>query len=189
MHSNILIVRHILLFLLLVITVYTDLARGKIYNWATLPAIGLGVGVNFVLGGVFDGGMTGANLTSSLLAMALVALLFGWPYWRGGIAAGDVKFMLAVGALGGLHRLFTPYALLYSSLIGALMAVLVFIWRGELISGVGRAIRFTFSARRVDMMEKDNEAGEDHKLITIPYGCAIATGTIIAWYLVELPVD
>lgn len=180
------LVRHCLLFLLLVISVYTDVARGKIYNWCTFPAIALGLGTNYVLGGVMEGGLSGANLVSSLGAMALVGILFGWPFLRGGIAAGDVKLMLGVGAIGGLHRFFTPYALLYSALVGALMALLVFIWRGELKEGLGRAVRFTFSTGRVG--ENDEEQEESSPPLTVPYGCAIAVGSIIAWYIVELPV-
>ncbi|MFW6456686.1 MAG: A24 family peptidase [Planctomycetota bacterium] len=177
--------RHCLLFVLLTVTVYTDMAEGKIYNWCTIPALAVGLGTNYVLGGLLEGGVTGTNLLSSLIALGIVAVLFGWPYIRGGIAAGDVKFMLAVAAIGGLHNFYTAYALLYSALIGALMALLVFIWRGELRSGLGKAIRFTFSTGRIEEMGDDEE--EKDAPITIPYGCAIAIGSIIAWYIVELP--
>lgn len=179
--------RHCLLFVLLIVTVYTDVAEGKIYNWCTIPAFALGLGTNYVLGGFMEGGLSGANLLSSLVAIVIVAILFGWPYLRGGIAAGDVKLMLAVAAVGGMHNLYTPYALLYSALVGALMALLVFIWRGELRKGVGNALRFTFSTGSIsDLNDEDDE--EESSPITIPYGCAIAIGSIIAWYIVELPV-
>ena len=179
----VLVFRHCLLFILLITCVYTDVARGKIYNWCTLPAIGLGLGTNYVIGGLVDGGLSGANLISALVAVALVAVLFGWPYLRGGIAAGDVKLILAVAAIGGMHEFFTAYALLYSALVGALMAVLVFIWHGELWKGLKKGLRFTFSVGRIG----EGKEEEAPARITVPYGCAIAIGSIIAWYLVELP--
>ncbi len=178
--------RHCLLFVLLTVTVYTDIAEGKIYNWCTIPAFALGLGTNYVLGGVMEGGLSGANLLSSLIALAIVTVLFGWPYIRGGIAAGDVKLMLAVAAIGGMHNLYTPYALLYSALVGALMAILVFIWRGELRRGVGNALRFTFSTGNISELNDETEE-EETQPITIPYGFAISVGSIIAWYIVELP--
>jgi prepilin peptidase CpaA len=142
------------------------------------------LGTNYVLGGLVEGGLTGTNLVSSAVALALVGVLFGWPYLRGGIAAGDVKLVLAVAAIGGMHRYFTAYALLYSALVGALMALLVFIWRGELWEGLKKGLRFTFSVGRVGQGEDEEEAPAP---ITVPYGCAIAIGSIIAWFLVELP--
>ena len=181
------IVRHCLLFAVLVMSSYTDLAHGKIYNWCTLPAIALGLTLNGVLGGVWEGGWLGANLGSSALALLIVAVLFAWPYMKGGIAAGDVKLMVAVASIGGLHNMFIAYALFYCALIGALMAVLVFIWRGQLAEGLKGAVRFTFSTQRLG---ETGEAAAGTKppasRITVPYGLAIAIGSVVAWYKVEL---
>ncbi len=176
--------RHILLAILLVVCAYTDLARGKIYNLTTFPAIVLGLLIGYVAGGVHAGGLDGISLVSSLTAMGIVVVLFGWPYLRGGIAAGDVKLMLAVAAIGAMNNYFTIYALLYSTLIGAFMAVMLFIWKGRLKEGLKTTARFAVSIGHV-RGEDAKKAGRTTGL-TIPYGSAIAIGTIIAWYVVEI---
>jgi len=181
------VARHVLFFALVIVCVYTDLTRGKLYNWCTLPALVGGLLLSYALGGLLDGGILGVNLVSSILGLAIAALVFIWPYLRGGIAGGDVKLMLAVAAIGGAENLFIVYALLYSALIGALMALLVLIWRGRLREGLKGAVRFTFSARRLGSKE-----GETRRLVTgvaVPYGLAISIGSVIAWYVTMLPAS
>ncbi len=176
--------RHILLAILLVICAYTDIARGKIYNLVTFPAILSGLFIGYVAGGAYDGGLSGLSLASSLAAMGIVLALFAWPYLRGGIAAGDVKLMLAVAAIGALNNYFIIYALLYSTLIGAFMAVMLFIWKGRLKEGLKTTARFALSTGHV----KGKDAGKASATtgLAIPYGSAIAIGTFIAWYIVEI---
>ncbi len=180
------IIRHILLAALVVSCAYTDLAKGKIYNAVTFPAIFLGLLTVYTMGGVYENGVIGISLVSSLAAMGIVMLLFIWPYIRGGIAAGDVKLMLAVGAIGGLYNYFTVYALLYSTLIGAFMAVLLFIWKGRFIEGVKSTAKFAVTTGRVDNDGDDDAEGKNTTGLTIPYGSAIAAGTMIAWFVLEV---
>ena len=180
------IARHVLLAVLLVVCAYTDIARGKIYNAATFSAILMGLFIGYVAGGVYEGGLSGISMAGSLAAMGIVIAPFAWPYLRGGIAAGDVKLMLAVASLGALNNYFTIYALLYSTLVGAFMAIMLFIWKGRLKEGIKATARFALSTGHV----RDKEAEGARKItgLTIPYGSAIAVGTIVAWYVVELGV-
>ncbi len=178
------IARHCLLLVLLVICAYTDIAHGKIYNVVTFPAILGGLFIAYVAGGVYEGGISGVSLASSMAAIGVVVVLFAWPYLRGGIAAGDVKLMLAVAAVGTLNSYFTVYALLYSTLIGAFMAVMLFIWKGRLREGLKAAVRFAVSAGRVGA--EDAARARRTTGLTIPYGSAIAVGTTIAWFVIEL---
>ncbi len=177
-----LLCRHCLLFTVVIVAVYTDIARCKIYNWCTLPAIFLGLLFGLAIGGLWGGGWRGGNLGSSALAIVMVAVVFAWPYLKGGIAAGDLKLMLAVAAVGGTHKGFIFHALLYTALVGALMALLVVIWRGRLRAGLGGALRFAFSLKR-----RAPEQAQAEK-ITVPYGVAISIGSILAWYMVEFPM-
>ncbi len=50
--DGILVGRHAALFAALVAAVYTDLACGKIPNWLTYPAAGLGFAAAYLLGGI-----------------------------------------------------------------------------------------------------------------------------------------
>jgi Flp pilus assembly protein protease CpaA len=182
---ELMLARHCLLFIVLIICAYTDLADRKIYNWCTLPGVVLGLGVNLLVGGLWDGGIWGANLGSSVAALGLVLVLFGWFYWRGAMAAGDVKLMLAVAAIGGCHNCFILYALTFGALSGALMAVLAFIWHGKLLEGLKGALVFAFGTGRIG---QDGERKIAASGITVPFGAAIAIGALIAWYKVELAV-
>ena len=181
---TLMVVRHCVLFAVLIISVYSDLVRGKIYNWCVLPGLFLGLLLNALLGGFWAGHLSGANLGSSALAILLVLIVFLWPYLKGGIAAGDVKLMLAVAGIGGLHNYFILYALLYTAFIGALMALSVLIWRGRLRAGLKGTARFLFSAG-----PRSSEAEGEQKTppITVPYGLAISFGSILAWFIVEVP--
>jgi len=177
--------RHVLLFAVILTAAYTDLARGKIYNWCTLGGLVAGLLLNYARGGVGGGGIFSANLGGSLIATALVALVFAWPYFKGGIAGGDVKLLLAVAAIGGLEEGYIAYALLYCAVIGFVMALAVLIWKRRLLAGIWGALRFTFSFKRAGV-EKAEETDSPAK-ITIPYGLAIAIGSLVAWFIVEVP--
>ena len=65
------------LFLLLIVSAYTDITRNKVYNWCTFPAIGLGMALAYLGGGLSEA--HGYNLSSSLLGIATgggIILLF-----------------------------------------------------------------------------------------------------------------
>ena len=73
---------------------YTDLRTGLIKNHLTFPVMLIGFALNYVLRG-------GAGALDALLGTILAFALLYLPYsvvWQG---AGDVKLMMAVGALEG----------------------------------------------------------------------------------------
>jgi prepilin peptidase CpaA len=149
---------------LLLTCVYTDLARGRIYNWATLPALLLGLAFAFMLEGA----------AASLMAAALGGGVLFVVYLFGGFGAGDVKLMAAAGALYADWRL-TLFALMYAAAVGAAMAVGVLIWRGRLLEGLKRSARLLVTFRR------SARAVEAREEIYLPYGFAISAGALWAW--------
>ena len=72
----------------------TDVLRGRIYNWLTVPAALAGFAASAWVAGW-------SGVTGSLSALALGLLLYGWIFWLGAMGAGDVKFLMALGAWGG----------------------------------------------------------------------------------------
>lgn len=99
----------------LLIAAYTDLRYGMIYNWLTLPAMLVGVGLHTWLAGWV--GLTGAS------GAALLGLMVLYPgFMVGGMAAGDLKLMAAIGAFLGWPSIFG--AIGYSMLAGGLLALL-----------------------------------------------------------------
>jgi prepilin peptidase CpaA len=169
------ILRHGVLLAMLVICVYTDLAKGKLYNVVTLSGLFLGLGIAFMLEGAarYEPRFQGELLASLGAAVLGGGTLFA-IYLFGGFGAGDVKLMAAIGALCADWRL-TLLALLYAAVVGAAVAVGVLIWKGRLLEGLRRSARLLFTFRRA---ARKIEAKEE---IFLPYGFAISAGTLWAW--------
>lgn len=163
---------YIVLIIALCISLVTDIRQRKILNVVTLPAILFGfVYYTITLG------WAGFLFSGKGFLVGLGVLLI--PYLLGGMGAGDVKLMAAIGALTGAA--FTFYAFVYTALIGGLIAlVLIFKERG--VWNTIRSFFFTITFFRSDlgsmMMKKDKSNS-----IAFPYGVAIVLGTVCAGVL------
>jgi len=104
----------------------------------------------------------GASLLAALGGMGTGLALFLPFYLVRGMAAGDVKMMAVVGAFTGPHEAIAIAVLTWC--IGGVMALAVLLLRGRLQLALGNLGRL-FSPER-------QSAG------SIPYGVAIAAGTI-----------
>ncbi len=165
--------REIVLLALLVVCAFTDLAYGKVYNWATFPAIVLGLMLGYILGGVNEPGSR-FTLAGSAYGILLAGGIFGVMFLLGAFGAGDLKLAVAIGALKGWR--FTLAAIAYSALVGGLLALGVLIWKGQL----RRGLKDTLVA--VVRPGKLKERGEDSPArLTVPYGFALSVGTLWAW--------
>src|SRR4026208_1560982 len=84
------------LMIVLLIAVVTDLRSSRIPNWLTFPAMG------FALAGhAWLGSMHGVMF--SLVGLGTGLGLFFLFYLAGGVGAGDVKLMAAIGAFVGVY--------------------------------------------------------------------------------------
>lgn len=175
--QNLLLVRDCVLLALLAASAYTDLSQGRLFNKVTIPALVAGLVLNYWMGGVWAGSLLRPSFLASLAAACIGGGLFLWPYLKGGIAAGDVKLMAAVGAIGTLSHYYLIYALLYASFAGAFMALAVLVWKGRLVDGLKRSLTFLFERRRTESEAKE----ADRPKLMIPYGLAIAVGSLAAW--------
>jgi len=210
------LVLQIVLFVLLIVSAYTDITKNKVYNWCTMPAMGVGMAGAYLVGGVSEPGTM--NLMNSLLGLGVGGGIFFMASMWGGIGFGDVKLMGAVGALTGVNFIF--HSLFWSTLAGFVMAVGFLIWQDRFWEGMRSSLRYAFTLRgRREVrgrMEKavaaegseegaketpspENGAkngGEEAKADgdakengpparkdTIPFGAAIAFGTLVAWFL------
>src|ERR1700744_2612319 len=100
-----------------------DVKSRKIPNKLTGPAILFGLALHLSLGG-WHGLLNG--LGAGLICGA-VFLIF---YLAGGMGAGDVKLMTAVGCLAGFSHV--AYLLILTSLCGGVMAIGLAFLRGQL---------------------------------------------------------
>lgn len=156
----------------LLISVVTDVLSGRILDVVTWPAIALSLGVRFFSAGVGD--LT-EGLLSGLLSAAGLMAFFALLALRGRMGWGDVKLMGAAGAAFGFPLALA--ALVFTSLAGALQAIVTLIWQGQVwdtLAAMGRRW-----AVRVRLLPKDTKVGPRRH---IPYGVAIAVGCVWAMW-------
>ena len=162
------VVTTILTVLLVAAAVYTDVRWGKIFNHLTMPAIVLGLITNSLTGGMngFVHSTAGVGLG---LGLFLVSCLLGRI-----LGGGDIKLLMAVGALQG--PAFLAYTICYTAIIGGVLAVIIALRHGILLEKIKALfascyMRLTF---RVPMEMEANEATQPR----LPYAIAISLGVV-----------
>jgi len=163
----------LLLTVALVVSVVTDLMSRRILDVVTLPTAAVALGARFWADGV---GSLDAGLLSGLVSAVGAAGLFAVLALRGrGFGWGDVKLMLAVGAVFGYPL--TMAALVFISLAGALQAVVTLLWHGAVWDTFSAAM--TRLATRLKMRQASPAVPPSRH---IPYGVAIALGSFWAMW-------
>lgn len=158
--------RLVALAIILPITFYTELSEGKIYNWMTLPAIGLGL---------FLAGLMGWNpFLDSVWGAVLGGGIFFLPYLIAGLSrgrpvmgGGDVKLATAIGALTGPS--FVLQVIWWGGLVGGLIGLGVIGWK-------------VFVARASEP-ESGKAPLSQALMVRIPFGTALCMGVAIAFTL------
>jgi prepilin peptidase CpaA len=155
---------------------WRDLKTRRIPNYLTLGAALAGLG--FQLGFYGWGG-----LVHGLLGLALGFGLLLIPYLLGGMGAGDVKALAALGAWLGPGRTFQFF--LYMAIAGGLIALAALLWKGLL----GARLRQTWHLLLNWMLSRPHGLGtqaspgtEGH---SIPYGVAMALGMMALFIIGE----
>lgn len=143
----------------------TDLKWNRIYNLQTYPAMACGLVLGFAAAGAHGA------LMSFLGLVVGVALLFVF-YLLGGVGAGDVKLLGAIGALKGAS--FVLWTMFYTGLVGGAMALAIIIWRGTVRQTLRNLIFFICHPIRAQ-----NEH-DDQNRQCLPYGLAISIGCFCA---------
>ena len=102
---------------------FFDLKERKIPNKITFTGILIGILFNIITGGWM-------GFMQSILGMFVGLAIFFLPFVMGGMGAGDVKLMGAIGALMGWR--FSLVTALYSALVGGVMVLIYLIYTGKL---------------------------------------------------------
>ena len=157
--------------LISIIATFTDLTRGKIYNWLTAPSMLIGLILSTSLLG-WEG------LLHSLLGITIGFLIYGSIYLLGAIAAGDVKLLMALGAWGGWH--FTVEVALLSILLGGAMAVVVLASKGRLIRFINKIYVFILS---LFIKELEIYFPPVDQSLRMPFGIAMAIAAIVTLWM------
>ncbi len=150
----------------------TDYRDRKVPNLLTFPVILGGMAMALWLGGII-------GILSSTLGLLLGIALLSFPYAMGGIGAGDVKLLGAIGAIKGPQFVFAAF--LAASITGGIMAVfrMAFIIKGC----DARILRQSFKAAYYTGTLSAIEVPEYALKERLPYAVAISAGAVIAMFL------
>jgi len=158
----------ILLSVVLIIASVTDLRSQRISNRLTYSTMIFGL-IYYSL----TSGLAGFLQSVSGLSLGLVLLIAF--YFLGGMGAGDVKLMAAVGSLLGPHGVFAAF--LGTALIGGIYALLILAAKGYLpdtLKRFGLMIRTFFLTKKFIYIPPPRE----EKAPLLCYGVAISLGTL-----------
>jgi prepilin peptidase CpaA len=161
---------NVILVTVLIICVITDLNSRRIFNIVTVPAILIGFFLNS-----FQFGLDGFLFSGKGFFTGFGLLII--PFILGGIGAGDVKMLAAIGALKG--PLFVLNSFLYGAVLGGAIALVIMIRRKE----VGQFFkRFFYSIILLKATNGSMNINKDKELrVSIPYGLVIALGSVLTY--------
>ncbi len=166
------VMRNILVLAVSVVAVITDWKRRKIPNLLTFPAMGVGLLLGLVEGLVpFTRSVGGL-----LMALGIAFPFFGLNL----IGAGDVKLLMAYGAIKGVASpavaSFPLWTFLYGALFGGLLSLIFYGWSaGQRVVSVARIWALTGP--------KPVNGSETKEKGTVPYAMALAMGAFLALLL------
>ena len=171
MEENTLLINDTASLIMLSIALYFDLSYQRIPNKLCLITLLLGLIINITLSS-----LVGLGQALSGIALALVILLPAYAFRL--LGAGDVKLMIAIGALSG--PLIIGWAIAYAIIFGAFTSVLIATkavgWRG-LKTMISRYIDCLYLGTYFKP-EKGDAGG-----VNVPYAPALMLGWMLATYI------
>lgn len=147
-----------------------DIKFGRIPNWITLPVMTAGITYHYCSTG-FQG-----------LGLSVAGLLIGFSiffvfYALGGMGAGDIKLMAALGALLGPKDILFTAA--FTAIAGGIYAAILLLAKDN-----RKALtRYKAMAKGIIMTGHLVYIEEDERITPLRYGAAIAVGAMTALML------
>jgi len=156
-------VAYLVLPILFAFACYGEVKVRRISNYITIPAILFGLGAGWICYGL-DG------LESAAIGLAVAGGVFLPFCLLGVVGGGDMKLLAATGAIVGYPLVLR--VLTGTCVAGGVLAVAIMAWNGVLLSTLADAFRIMVGmGRRHPGLRKPP---------MVPYGLAIAVGTIYA---------
>jgi prepilin peptidase CpaA len=171
----------VVLLVVAVVCAITDLAKGKVYNVVTYPAIALGVVIAVAQHGV-------AGIWIALGGFAVGFFPAFILYALGGQAGGDVKLLGAIGTIAG--PVAATETLILAFFVGGILGLGKLAWEGKLLSSLWRIVRVIGGTLWPGLAP---EKRPDAEPVTIRFGFSICvalvatlwdlrSGAISAWW-------
>lgn len=145
-----------------------DVRSRRIPNFITLPAILAGLVLHLALGGW-------RGMGYAALACLICGGIFLVFWLAGGMGAGDVKLMAAVGCIAGLPNV--AYLLILTALAGGVMAIAFALWRGRLKETMMNVSTIALHHRSEGLTPHPSLNVANTWTLRLPYGLAIAAGS------------
>ncbi|MDB6353955.1 prepilin peptidase [Trichococcus sp. K1Tr] len=173
---------NVLLLILVSLSAAFDAKERRIPNKITFMGVVVGLLFNLINGGWI-------GLLNSFLGLLAGIAIFFIPFAVGGMGAGDVKLMGAIGALMGWR--FSMETAIYSALVGGVMVLVFLLYTGKmrdtliwmlmaLVQLLNRIIQKRgYSETLMKAEQTFYRNGQEYKKIYIPYGVAIAGGAVL----------
>jgi prepilin peptidase CpaA len=150
-----------------------DVKSRRIPNFITMPAFLFGLALHLALGGW-------RQLVSALAAGVICGAIFLVFYLAGGMGAGDVKLILAVGCIAGLSHV--AYLLVLTALSGGVMAIVWAVARGRLQQTIMNVGELASHHRHEGLQPHPDLNLKNAATLRLPYALAIAGGSILTLY-------
>jgi prepilin peptidase CpaA len=150
-----------------------DVKSRRIPNFITLPSILLGLAMHLGFGGW-------KQLLSSFAAGLICGVVFLLFYIAGGMGAGDVKLMAAVGCIAGMPHV--SYLLVLTALSGGVMAVVLALARGQFRQTVMNVGALATHHSHEGLQPHPDLNLSNQATLRLPYALAIAGGSLLTLY-------
>ena len=147
-----------------------DMRTRRIPNYLTLGTAVAGLAYNFMGQGL-------PGLVNGLLGMLLGCALLILPYLWGGMGAGDVKALAALGAWLGPKL--TVFLFCYMGIAGGVMALGYLVWQGSLWEKIKQGRTFLLNMILCQPDGPPRPPSPAQLTEGIPYGVAIAVGMVV----------
>jgi prepilin peptidase CpaA len=148
-----------------------DVKSRRVPNLLTLPAICFGLILQFTLGGW-------KQLGTAAAAGLLCGLIFLVFYLAGGMGAGDVKLITAVGCIAGLSSI--GRLLILTSLAGGVMAISLAVYHRRLKGTILNICALAVHHKTAGLAPHPEFNIGNTQTLRLPYALAIAAGTALS---------
>lgn len=154
-----------------------DVRSRRIPNAITGPAFLAGL----LLHGIFSGYRGVLTSLAGALVCGVIFLVF---YVAGGMGAGDVKLVAALGSLVGLSL--SGQLLVFTTLSGGVMALVLALSTGRLKQTLRNIVTLVSHHARHGVSSHDELNVTNEAMLRLPYGVAIAFGSLAVFCVQEI---
>lgn len=151
----------------------TDVKSRRIPNYITVPAFFTGLLLHLFLGGW-------KQMLTALAGGLICGVIFLLFFIAGGMGAGDVKLITAVGTIAGLSHV--AYILALTAITGGVMALVLALARGRLKQTLMNVGEIASHHKKSGLQPHPDINVKNVKTLRLPYALAIAGGSVLTLY-------